>query len=381
MAHRTTHTLQFYCRSSKANKQGLSCIEASLIINGKRVFINLPRKEQPSVYKKAVDSKRQNEIKEYLDEVRRKFNSIELDMMRNNISLTADSVREYFKNGGVKSMTVGDLFDEYLDILNKRVGKDLTHSAYKKYQNAFDCFVKFCPRNTELLAITPAIAEKFMVDCQSKYQASTVCGLLTKIKTAFSFAKDDNKIQINPFNRLKYSRGKKDITYLTESEIKAIYNLKIDNKSLSDVRDCFILQASTGLSFADLYKLAKEDIHIDSDGTHYIVKNRQKTGSQFTTVVLPMGVEVLKKHDYQLHIISNQKYNFLLKTIQQLTGIQTIITSHLARRSFATLCLNKGVRLETVSKMLSHSSVKITQSYYAKLLPTTIVEEVREKCF
>lgn len=374
---RTTHTIKFYCRYSKANKDGLANIEVSLIINQKRVFINLPRKEYPSIFKKSVESKRGNEIKEYLDEVRRKFNTIELDMMRNNLPLTAESVREYFKNGGVKSMTVGDLFDEYLSILSKRVGKDLTHSAYKKYQNAFDCFLKFCDRNTELIAVTPALAEKFLVDCNSKYQASTTCGILTKIKTAFSFAKDDNKIQINPFNRLKYSRGKKDITYLTESEIKAIYDLKIDNKSLSDVRDCFILQASTGLSFADLYKLAKEDIHIDSDGTHYIVKNRQKTGSQFTTVVLPMGVEVLKKHNYQLHIISNQKYNFLLKTIQQLTGIQTTITSHLARRSFATLLLNKGVRLEVVSKALAHSSVKITQSYYSKLLNRTVINEIK----
>lgn len=374
---RATHTIQLYCRQSKANKQGLANIEASLIINQKRVFINLPRKEYPSTFKKMMESKRGNEIKEYCDEVRRKFNTIELDMMRNNLPLTAESVREYFKNGGVRTFTIGDLFDEYLDILNKRVGKDLTIGAYKKYQNAFDCFMKFCPRTTELLAITPAMAEKFMVECQSKYQSSTTCGILTKVKTAFSFAKDDNKIQINPFNRLKYSKGKKDITYLTESEIKAIYDLKIDNKSLSDVRDCFILQASTGLAYADLYRLSKEDIHIDSDGTHYIVKNRQKTGSEFTTVILPMGVEVLKKHNYQLHIISNQKYNFLLKTIQQLTGIETTITSHLGRKSFATLLLNKGVRLEVVSKALAHSSVKITQSYYSKLLNRTVIDEIK----
>ena len=374
---RATHTIKFYCRCSKANKDGLANIEVSLIINQKRVFINLPRKEYPSVFKKAVESKRGNEIKEYLDEVRRKFNTIELDMMRSNLPLTAESVREYFKNGGVKSMTVGDLFDEYLSILSKRVGKDLTHSAYKKYQNAFDCFLKFCDRNTELIAVTPALAEKFLVDCNSKYQASTTCGILTKIKTAFTFAKDDNKVQINPFNKLKYSRGYKDIIYLTEGEIKVIYDLKIDNKSLSDVRDAFILQASTGLAYADLYRLSKEDIQIAEDGTHYIVKNRQKTNNQFTTVVLPMGVEVLKKHNYQLHIISNQKYNLFIKTIQGMAGIEKNLTSHIARKSFATLLLNKGVRLETVSKCLAHRSVKITEKYYAALTQQSIIDEVK----
>lgn len=374
---RATHTIQLYCRQSKANKQGLANIEVSLIINGKRVFINLPRKEYPSEFKKMMESKRGNEIKEYVDEVRRKFSTIELDMMRSNIPLTAESVREYFKNGGVKSMTVGDLFDEYLDMLYKRVGKDLTHSAYKKYQNAFDCFTKFCPRETELLAITPALAEKFMVDCQSKYQASTTCGILTKVKTAFTYAKDDNKIQINPFSRLKYSRGKKDIVYLTEEEIKAIYDLKIDNKSLSDVRDAFILQASTGMAYIDTYNLKKEDIQIAEDGTHYIVKNRHKTSTQFTSVILPMGVEVLKKHDYQLHIISNQKYNLFIKTIQGMAGIEKNLTTHVARKSYGTLLLNKGVRLEVVSKALGHSNTKITQQAYSKLLNNTVVDEIK----
>lgn len=374
---RATHTIQLYCRQSKANKQGLANIEVSLIINGKRVFINLPRKEYPSEFKKMMESKRGNEIKEYVDEVRRKFSTIELDMMRSNIPLTAESVREYFKNGGVKSMTVGDLFDEYLDMLYKRVGKDLTHSAYKKYQNAFDCFTKFCPRETELLAITPALAEKFMVDCQSKYQASTTCGILTKVKTAFTYAKDDNKIQINPFSRLKYSRGKKDIVYLTEEEIKAIYDLKIDNKSLSDVRDAFILQASTGMAYIDTYNLKKEDIQIAEDGTHYIVKNRHKTNTQFTSVILPMGVEVLKKHDYQLHIISNQKYNLFIKTIQGMVGIEKNLTTHVARKSYGTLLLNKGVRLEVVSKALGHSNTKITQQAYSKLLNNTVVDEIK----
>ena len=374
---RATHTLQMYCRNSKANKQGLANIEVSLIINQKRVFINLPRKEYPSTFKKAMESKRGNEIKDYVDEVRRKFNTIELDMMRNNLPLTAESVREYFKSGGIRTYTVGDLFNEYLDLLSKRVGKDLTHSAYKKYQNAFDCFKKFCPETTELSVITKGMVEKFLIDCNSKYQKSTTSGIMTKVKTVFTFAKDSNKIQINPFLGVKYSRGKKDIEYLTYEEIKAIYDLKIDNKSLSDVRDAFILQASTGLAYIDVFNLTKDDIQIGEDGTHYIVKNRHKTNTQFTTVVLDMGVEVLKKHNYQLHIISNQKYNLFIKTVQSLAGIEKNMTTHLARKSFATLLLNKGVRLETVSKALGHSSVKITQSYYSKLLNNTVIDEIK----
>lgn len=374
---RATHNIKFYCRSSKANKEGLANIEVSLIINQKRVFINLPRKEYPSTFKKSLESKRGNEIKEYLDEVRRKFNTIELDMMRSNLPLTAESVREYFKNGGVKSMTVGDLFDEYLSILSKRVGKDLTHSAYKKYQNAFDCFLKFCDRNTELIAVTPALAEKFLVDCNSKYQASTTCGILTKIKTAFNFAKDDNKVQINPFNRLKYSRGYKDIIYLTEGEIKALKTKEINIDRLDKVRDLAIFQISSGLAYCDTISLCANDIHFSEDGTCFIYKKRHKTGVEYTSVVFPEGVDVLKKYNYQLPTISNQKGNAYLKEIQTICGINKTLHFHLFRKTYATRLLNKGVRLETVSRALGHSSVKITQSAYSKLLNTTVIDEIK----
>ena len=377
MNRRQTYSLSFYCRSSKEDKKGLAPIELSIIINGKRVFINLQRKEYPEVFKKSLESKRSNPVKEYLEEVRNQFNQIQLDMMRNNIPLTAESLKEYYKTGGIKQFTIEDAFAEYTALLRKRVGVDLSIGAFNKYEDAFSCFFKYVDKTKELTSITPSVIEGFLVDCNTKYTASTVCGIMTRIKTVINYQKDNNRIQINPFMNVKYGRGKKDIEYLTEEEINRIYNLEIDNQSLSDVRDAFILQASTGLAYIDVYNLKKEDIQVEEDGTHYIIKNRQKTSTQFTTIVLEKGVEVLKRHDYQLHIISNQKYNYFLKTLQGLAGIETKLTTHLARKTFATLLLNKGVRLETVSKALGHSNTKITQSAYGKLLNNTVINELK----
>lgn len=374
---RQTYCLSFYCRNSKTDRNGLSPVELSIIINGKRTFINLPRKEYPEAFKKAVESKRNNSIKEYLQEVRNQFNDIQLDMMRNSIPLTAESLKEYFKTGGVKMFTIEDAFEEYRTLLSKRVDVDLTYGAYKKYIDAFNCFYKYVDKTKQLTSITPATIEGFLIDCNTKYTASTVCGIMTRIKTVIQYQRDNNRISINPFMNVKYGRGKKDIEFLTEEEIDKLYNLEIDNQSLSDVRDAFILQASTGLAYIDIYNLKKEDIQIAEDGTHYIIKNRQKTSTQFTTVVLPKGVEVLKKHNYQLHIISNQKYNFFLKTIQGFAEIETKLTTHLARKTFATFLLNKGVRLETVSKALGHSNTKVTQSAYSKILNNTVVNEIK----
>lgn len=69
-----------------------------------------------------------------------------------------------------------------------------------------------------------------------------------------------------------------------------------------------------------------------------------------------------------LPVPSNQKMNGYLKEIAAMCGIDKILTSHIARHTFATtITLSNGVPIETVSKMLGHSSIKQTQ-HYAKIL-------------
>ena len=94
---RNTANVSFYCRESKKNKDGVAPIEMSLIINGKRCFVQLPRKEVPTDFRRAVNSKRGNDTKDYLDAVRRRVNEIETDLIREGLSLTADILKRYFR--------------------------------------------------------------------------------------------------------------------------------------------------------------------------------------------------------------------------------------------------------------------------------------------
>jgi len=64
-----------------------------------------------------------------------------------------------------------------------------------------------------------------------------------------------------------------------------------------------------------------------------------------------------------LPVPSNQKMNAYLKEIGDLCGIEKELTYHLARHTFATLTLSKGVSIESVSKMLGHTNIKTTQIY------------------
>jgi len=81
--------------------------------------------------------------------------------------------------------------------------------------------------------------------------------------------------------------------------------------------------------------------------------------------------------DSLLPIPSNAKLNAYLKEIADICGIQKHLTFHIARHTFATtVTLNNGVPIETVSKMLGHKSIKITQ-IYAKILDRRVSEDMR----
>lgn len=73
--------------------------------------------------------------------------------------------------------------------------------------------------------------------------------------------------------------------------------------------------------------------------------------------------------------ISYQSYRIHLKALQLRAGVSIPLTAHIGRHTFATLItLENGVPLETVSKMLGHSSIQTTERY-AQVTPTKIFEE------
>ena len=84
---------------------------------------------------------------------------------------------------------------------------------------------------------------------------------------------------------------------------------------------------------------------------------------------------VLKKYNFRLPLIGNHKLNVYLKTIRDICGIDKPIFSHVARHTYATRCLNRGIRLEVVARLLGHKTTKLT-THYAKLLEKNIIKEV-----
>ena len=121
--------------------------------------------------------------------------------------------------------------------------------------------------------------------------------------------------------------------------------------------------------------LVQSDIQCE-DGMYFVRKARQKTGVVFFTVLNDEAMNILKKYDYHLPILSNQKYNSYLKEIADICNINKSLHSHIARHTCATQLLNDGMPIEIVAKVLGHTNTRQTM-HYAKLMDKTVLKEFK----
>lgn len=380
---RQTFCINFLCRDGKKNRQGLAPIELSLVINGQRTYITLQRKERPEDFKKSMLQKKDNKIKSYCETVRIKVNDIAEEMMVKGISLTAAHLKEYMMNGGtIKSYTIDDLFNEYLGLLDSRVANgDLGSIARGRYLKTSELFKEANNLSGEepVATITKEHIIRMHQFLLSKYVKDTVFGYITRIKTFFRYAWETGKINSYPFSSFRIQREREGkLEFLTEDELNSIVAYHPTIERMMKVRDLFLFQCYTGLSYIDMFELKPEDVQKNDLGQLYIKKKREKTDIEFTTVLMGEAPAIWEKYKGHLPVLSNQKYNQYLKSLGDALQIQTNMTTKLARATYATYLLNKGLDIETVAKILGHANTKITRKYYAKLHDDTVFNNIIE---
>ena len=186
------------------------------------------------------------------------------------------------------------------------------------------------------------------------------------LKALLNRAVTFSKIERNPYELLrgKFKRGdRENVEYLTENEMQAIEQLEIpDDDLLRQSRDLFVFQMYTGLSYSDAEAFDISLYRKDGD-TYTHIGERIKTGVAYVSQLLPPAIRVLEKYDMKVPQIENHVYNRSLKSIGMSAKIQIPLHSHLARHTFATMSISKGVSMESVSKMLGHTSIRTTQIY------------------
>jgi len=375
--------INFFCRPSKVKKSGKCPLEISIAINGSRKFFTLDRDAKAEDFDTVKQKmKRDTATNEYIETIRAKCYAIETEMIKRGLYLTVDTFYEVYKNGFEENtITLLQLFKKHNEQFEKKIKSgvitDTTLYKYTVTMRYLSDYLKTLKKQDIMVKdITPMFIEDFFVFLRATQSNNTAIQKMKQLKKICRIAVEEGYIKASPFKTI-LKKEQKEVNPLTLEELRTIRNKQIKIERLARVRDLFVFECYTGLAFTDLDNLTKDNFVVDSEGNEWIVKARQKTHIQSTIPLLPVAKEILLKYQDQLPSLTNQKYNSYLKELGDICGINKSLHSHLARHTFATILLNSGVDMVSVSKILGHANSKITEQVYAKMLPKTIMSKVK----
>lgn len=191
----------------------------------------------------------------------------------------------------------------------------------------------------------------------------------------------ENTIYQNP--KFKKLVEEVDNVYLSEQELNNLFNLNLSNNGRLDrVRDLFLIGAYTGLRFSDFSDLRPENI---THNGRILTRKAIKTNGRVSIPLNSNVLAILTKYEgIPPRTITNQKMNDYLKELCKLAGIverievsrtmggsrQTryldkcdLVTTHTARRSFATNAYLGGVPTVAIMKCTGHKSETVFLRY------------------
>ncbi len=376
--------VNFVVRKAKKKVDGQVPIEMTICVRGKRRYVSTGRSVKPSEFNaKRQTVKGNKELNEFLQALKARVLSIETTLLKKGVYVTIDTVLDIYRYGEEENtITFLQVFDIHTENINKKVKQkvvtDTTLSKYKVTRSYISRYMKTELKKDDILMreISPSFVENLFIYLLSFMSNNTAVQKMKQVKSVMRFAVEEGYIRVSPF-KIVLKKEKKEVVPLTIEEVNKIRKKKIDIPRLAKIRDLFVFECFSGLAFSDLASLNEKDFHIDESGNKWIIKKRHKTNVVATIPLLPVALEILEKYNYKLPHLTNVKYNAYLKELGDICDIKKKLHSHLARHTWATILLNNGMDMVSVSRCLGHANSKITESTYAKVLPDELFEKVK----
>ena len=283
---------------------------------------------------------------------------------------------------------------ERLDMLIKEkeshVGVDIRKESMANYHSTRIHLQEFIQKKYKVsdLALSQ-LTENFIHEFQQYFlgecgfQESSFYNVATHLKTVCRLAYREGLADILLFDKVKISKGNKKLPKaLDRGAFEKLKTLHLEDleEEMETARDIFLFACYTGAAYCDLMELDKSHLVRDDEGSLWLKFNRQKTGVPCRVKLLPEAIWLMEKlhsdeRETLLPFMGYATYQSYLKALRLRAGISFPFTTHTARHTFATLItLEQGVPIETVSKMLGHSNVSMTERY-AKVTPRKLFEE------
>lgn len=202
---------------------------------------------------------------------------------------------------------------------------------------------------------------------------------IKSVKSFLNWLFEKRIINYQISKRIKYLKEiKKDIIALTDDEIEILETSNLETHLQNQI-DIFLFGCYTALSISDIKRVNREMTINDE-----IKIWREKTGTNLKIPLIPEAVEILKKHNYKLPCISDNKGNEKLKiafkklgmnrivriskkynnnVVDRFVPLYEIISWHKSRKTAITSAIKKGIPHVVVMKLSGHTKFETFMKY------------------
>lgn len=392
---RSTFKLLFYINRSKQKKNGRCPLMGRITIDGEQIQYSLGEDIIPEdwdsrlgrVKGKGEESQKLNRLmQEHHSKAERLYQSLLWEQGYISAELLK---RELLKPEAPK----GYLIEEAnLFIAEKRpcVGKTVAKSTFSNYIYSTQLIQAYlreqlAREDIAYSELSYSIIEglDFYLKKERGLSLATIQIVVIFLRKLIGIGQQKRYLRVDPFIDFKAELPQRTRRYLTTEELQRILETPIKDKQFERARLLFLFCTFTGLARIDMQRLTPKHIIRYADGTAEIRIKRQKTDVEAIVPLLPIAEQILSlfiegKAEDELIFpnLTVRKASFACVNIGQICRIDKGLTFHMARHTFATtLCLSNGIAMETLSKMLGHSSIDTTQ-IYGKITDHKIQEDM-----
>ncbi len=303
----------------------------------------------------------------------------------------ANDVKEQFQGSMETRVTLMRMTDAVCEELKSRIGIDRAKTSYATYHYTRRALAEFVQRRFKVTDLAfDQLTERFIYEFQTfvtddkGLSIETARHYLAILKKVCRRAFREGHSAICHFHNFSLPKQTlKTPRALSRESFEKIRDVEIPphRRTHRLARDLFLFACYTGTAYIDTVTITRENLYTDETGALWLRYNRRKNELRATVKLLPEAVELIERYrdderETLFPMIYHPNLKRHMKALAALAGIKDDLCFHQARHSFASLItLDAGVPIETISRMLGHSSIKTTQAY-ARVTPRKLFEDM-----
>lgn len=300
-----------------------------------------------------------NELNTIINSMRACVNKVILDCMERGIEFSFSALSAGMEK--TKVVPIREFIDQYLDDKHLSDGTRLKYYVLRNDLDEYEKLKNISDVTEESLIEYDRHLHKKMegkITDAGTYDYHKCLRALCRYAVTLKYISED------PYKYFHPSRGKAKLRIaLTQEQVALLASAELKDKTLDAARDLFLFQSYTGLSYVDMTTLDYHKCIRSTGNKKVIIGSRVKSLGDYYIVLVSAAIRILEKYDYKLPKYTIQAYNRNLKDVCEAVGLDTKVTSHVGRHTFACIAINSGIAIEVISKILGHTNVKTTQLY------------------